>query len=144
MKYPFHKGWLGIAAVGLLGMGALVIACRFTPGFPFFPAPGSKLSPDVDEASFEREVLRSDVPVLVDFYADWCPACQAMVPTLEELAGEMPDAKIVRVNVDDSPQLAARYGIDSIPSLLVFKDGQIIAAHVGLASRDQLRELVSR
>jgi thioredoxin 1 len=144
MKYRFHKAWLGIAAVSLLGVGALGIACRFTPGCPLFPAPGSRLSPDADEASFEREVLRSDVPVLVEFYADWCPTCQAMAPTLEKLAEEMPDAKIVRVNVDDSPQLAARYGIDSIPSLLVFKDGQVIAAHVGLASRDQLRALVSR
>jgi thioredoxin 1 len=82
--------------------------------------------------------------VLVEFYADWCPTCRAMAPTLEQLAGEMPGAKIVKVNVDDSPQLASRYGIDSIPSLLVFKDGQVVAAHVGLASRDQLRELVSR
>jgi thioredoxin 1 len=144
MKYPFRRGWLGIAALSLLGVGALAITCRFTPGCPLFPTSRSTLSPDTDQASFEREVLKSDVPVLVEFYADWCPACRAMAPTLERWAAETPDAKIVKVNVDDSPELAARYGIESIPSLLVFKDGQVVAEHVGPASTDQLRELISR
>jgi thioredoxin 1 len=165
MKYPYRKSWMEIAAVSLLGVGALAITCRFTPGCPLAPARDILLSANADstgeepmstriqspreiahadEATFEQQVLKSDVPVLVDFYADWCPPCRMLSRRLEQLAGEMPDAKIVKVNVDDSPQLASRYDISSIPSLLVFKHGQVIAAHVGLASTDQLRGLVSR
>jgi thioredoxin 1 len=65
-----------------------------------------------------------------------------IAPVLEDLAKETPDAKIVKVNVDHSPQIAARYGISSIPSLLVFRDGEIVAEHVGLASKSQLKELL--
>ena len=97
-----------------------------------------------DETSFERQVLGSDVPVLVDFYADWCVPCRMLAPTLEELVREMPDAKIVKVNVDQSPQLAARYRVNSIPSLLVFNGGEVTAEHVGLADKDQLKALLGR
>jgi thioredoxin 1 len=165
MRHRFRKGWLAITAVSLLGVGGLLIACRFTPGCPLAPPSdressvssdstgGEAVSTEVhaprkveyaDEATFDQEVLRSDVPVLVDFYADWCPPCRALAPTLQQLAPQMPDAKIVKVNVDESPQLAARYGVDSIPNLKVFKDGQVTAEHVGLASKDQLRALVQR
>ena len=97
-----------------------------------------------DEATFQQEVLRSDVPVLVDFHADWCGACQTLSPALERLARELPEAKIVKVNVDQNPRLAARYRVSAIPNLLVFKHGQITAEHVGLADKDQLRALLTR
>lgn len=97
-----------------------------------------------DEASFQREVLQSDVPVLVDFYADWCGPCRALAPILEEFAEESSGSKVVKVNVDDSPSLATRYGISSIPSLLVFKNGEVVAEHVGLANKAHLRRLVTR
>jgi thioredoxin len=160
----FRKGWLAIVGVGLLGVGALLIACRFTPGCPLASVFGGKpfvsthatgeeaMSSNVqiprevehaDEATFEQQVLGSKLPVLVDFYADWCSPCRALAPTLEQLARELPDAKIVKVNVDDSPKLADRYGVDSIPRLLVFKDGQVTAGHVGLASKAQLRAMLS-
>ena len=80
--------------------------------------------------------------MLVDFYADWCRPCQALAPVLEELARETRDAKIVKVNVDESPQLAAAYRISSIPSLIVFKDGKPTAVHQGLASKKQLKWLL--
>jgi thioredoxin 1 len=78
-----------------------------------------------NEANFDQQVLAADVPVLVDFYADWCGPCRMIAPVLEELARETPAARIVKVNVDENPALASRYGISSIPSLLVFKNGEI-------------------
>lgn len=83
-------------------------------------APGSVLH--ANEATFSEVVLQSQVPVLVDFYADWCVPCQMFAPTLERFARATPDVKVVKVNVDDNPRLASQYGIRSIPNLLVFRD----------------------
>ena len=94
------------------------------------------------EANFADMVLKSDVPVLVDFYADWCGPCQMVAPVLEELARETTDAKIVKVNVDHSPRLAARYGINSIPNLKVFEDGKVVDEEVGLASKARLKAML--
>jgi thioredoxin 1 len=95
-----------------------------------------------EEANFDQLVLNSDVPVLVDFYADWCGPCKMIAPVLEELASETTDAKIVKVNVDEHPQLAGRYGISSIPSLLIFQGGEVVDEHVGLANKAQLRSML--
>ena len=97
-----------------------------------------------NESNFDNLVLKSKVPVLVDFYADWCRPCRSLGPTLEELAGETLDAKIVKVNVDDSPHLAAEFGVDSIPSLKVFKNGVVTKQFVGLACKSQLKSMLSR
>jgi thioredoxin 1 len=97
-----------------------------------------------NEANFDDIVLKSDVPVLVDFYADWCGPCQRLAPVLEELAAETPGARIVKVNVDHSPSLAAEYGVNSIPSLKVFKNGTVTDQLVGLASKSQLQSLLTR
>jgi thioredoxin 1 len=93
------------------------------------------------EADFADMVLKSDVPVLVDFYADWCGPCQDVAPVLEELARET-NAKIVKVNVDHSPRLAAHYGINSIPHLKVFEDGKVVDEEVGLASKTRLKAML--
>lgn len=95
-------------------------------------------------SNFDQLVLKSDVPVLVDFYADWCGPCRMIAPVLEELAKETPDARIVKVDVDQASQLAVRYGVSSIPNLIVFKDGDIAAQHVGLANKAQLKALLSQ
>lgn len=93
-------------------------------------------------ATFEQQILRSDVPVLVDFYASWCGPCKKLAPTLEEVAAESPQAKIVKVNIDESPELAARYGVKSIPSLMVFKNGQVVAKQQGVASKTRLKTML--
>jgi thioredoxin 1 len=95
-----------------------------------------------DESSFDELVLNSDVPVLVDFYADWCGPCRMIAPVLEEVARETPDAKVVKVNVDQSPQLAASYAISSIPSLKVFENGRVVEEHVGLANKARLKAML--
>ncbi len=97
-----------------------------------------------NDANFHQLVLRSDVPVLVDFYADWCGPCQRLSPLLEELARETPNVKVVKVNVDHSPRLAAQYKVDSIPNLKVFKNGAVTDQIVGLASKNELRGMLIR
>jgi len=97
-----------------------------------------------DTASFGQKVLKSPVPVLVDFYADWCGPCQRLAPTLDAVAKETPGARVVKVNVDHSPELAMRYGVSAIPSLRVFHEGEVVAEHVGLASKGQLQALLRR
>lgn len=98
----------------------------------------------VSEPQFEREVLQSTGPVLVDFYAEWCGPCKLLGPVLEELARETPGAKIVKVNIDHAPGVASRYGVNSIPTLIVFRGGQATAGTVGLASKSHLRSLLER
>ena len=95
-------------------------------------------------ANFNKMVLKSPVPVLVDFYADWCGPCRRLAPILDQLAAENPDAKIVKVNVDHNPELAMRYGVDSIPSVKLFNDGAVQDEIVGLASKSQLQALLTR
>lgn len=96
------------------------------------------------DADFREKVFSSDVPVLVDFYADWCGPCRMLAPVLEELARETPNAKIVKVNVDDSPNVAYQYRIQAVPTLMVFKKGRAVAQHAGLANKASLKALLAR
>ncbi|MGU3492484.1 thioredoxin [Xanthobacteraceae bacterium A53D] len=93
----------------------------------------------VSDASFEADVLKSSTPVVVDFWAEWCGPCRMVAPVLDELSGELGDkVKIVKLNVDENPVTASKYGIMSIPTLLLFKDGQIASRQVGAAPKAKL------
>lgn len=95
----------------------------------------------VESANFEAEVLQSDVPVLVDFWAPWCGPCKMLTPTIDALAGEYAGkAKVVKVNVDDNQQLAAHFGIRGIPTVMVFKGGQAVSTMVGMQPKEQLAQ----
>jgi thioredoxin 1 len=86
----------------------------------------------VTEATFEQEVLQSEKPVLVDFWAEWCGPCHAVAPVLDKIAEERPDElKLVKVNIDEEQGLAMRYGVMSIPTMILFKEGEPAAAAVG-------------
>lgn len=99
----------------------------------------------VNSETFDREVLHSGVPVLVDFYADWCPPCHLMIPVLDKVAADVAGrAKIVKVDTDADPTLAAAYGVSSIPSLYLIQDGKIIDGVVGVATCEKLEEMIER
>ncbi|MFP4363232.1 MAG: thioredoxin [Spirochaetia bacterium] len=92
--------------------------------------------------NFEAEVKQSDIPVLIDFWAEWCVPCRMVAPMLHELAEEYEGkVKIAKVNVDEQPELAEEYKIQSIPTLMVFKDGRLEKDHVGAGSKDQIEGL---
>ena len=94
---------------------------------------------NVNGGNFEEEVLRSDVPVLVDFWAEWCGPCMMLGPVVAEVAKEKEGAlKVCKVNVDESPDLAAKFGIMSIPALLLFKGGELAAQKIGYMGKDEV------
>ena len=91
--------------------------------------------------NFEKEVLKSEKPVLVDFYADWCGPCNAMAPVIEELAKELEGkVKVGKINVDENPDIAVEYNVMSIQTLIVFKNGKLASKHVGLMSKEEILE----
>lgn len=96
----------------------------------------------VNDNEFDREVLQDSGTVLVDFWATWRGPCRMLAPILEELSGQHPELKIVKVDVDENRELALRYGIESIPTLLVFKGGQVADRSVGLVSHQEILALV--
>lgn len=96
----------------------------------------------ITKETFEQEVLKSSRPVLVDFWADWCGPCRMVGPVLEEIALERPDIKVGKINVDEQPELAARFSISSIPTLLVVKEGKITNMQVGARPKAAILDIL--
>ncbi|MBE5946224.1 MAG: thioredoxin [Lachnospiraceae bacterium] len=96
----------------------------------------------ITSETFEQEVLKSDKPVLLDFWADWCGPCKMLMPIIEDVAADMPDAKICKINVDEEPDLASKYKIMSIPTLMVVKNGEVVKTEVGVQSKSKIKEML--
>ena len=95
---------------------------------------------NVTEQTFENEVLGAGQPVLVDFWAEWCGPCHAIAPVLDQIASERSELKVVKLNIDEEPAIAQRYGVMSIPTLILFKDGEPAAAAVGAMPKSMLEQ----
>lgn len=96
----------------------------------------------ISESNFEKEVLKAETPVLVDFWATWCGPCRMLAPTIAKIAEEQEGkVKVCKLDVDECPTLAARFGISSIPTLMVFENGQVKASSVGVQSKSQIERM---
>ena len=98
----------------------------------------------IDESNFDAEVKNSDVPVVVDFWAEWCGPCKAIGPSLEEISDEMAGkVKITKLNIDENPDLAAQFGVRSIPTLVIMKNGEVVDMQAGAKPKNQLVDWIN-
>jgi thioredoxin 1 len=106
---------------------------------------GGKIIIEISDSTFEQEVLQSDIPVLVDFWAPWCGPCRAIAPVIEELSGDYAGKlKVAKCNVDDNPKTPSRYGIRAIPTLIIFKDGNVSEQITGAVAKSQITAAVDK
>ena len=100
---------------------------------------------NLTEATFDEEVLKSNIPVLIDFWAEWCAPCKMLGPTIEEIAAEYQGrAKVAKINVDQNPGLAQRYGIRSIPAIILFSNGEVADQLIGVQSKETIGAMIDK
>ena len=97
---------------------------------------------NVTKENFDKEVLQAEGTVLVDFWASWCGPCRMIAPAVEKISAEHPDVKVCKVNIDDEQELAIKYGVMSIPTLMVVKNGEVVNTAVGLRPKEEIEELL--
>ncbi len=99
----------------------------------------------VDDNNFENEVINSDTPVLVDFWAQWCGPCKSLMPVIEELASEIGDkVKVVKIDIEEAPEAPTKYGVRGVPTLMIFKDGKVVDTRVGGLPKAQLSNWINQ
>ena len=99
---------------------------------------------EISSENFNQEVLESDIPVLVDFWAEWCGPCKQLAPTVEDVASEMIGSiKVCKMDVDSNQDIAVQFGVRSIPTLLIFKNGEVASTQIGAISKQQLEEFIA-
>ena len=100
------------------------------------------MTKEISSADFQKEVLESEIPVLVDFFATWCGPCKMMAPIVDEISEERNDCKVVKIDVDENGEIAQEYGVMSIPTFISFKDGEVFAQTIGGQSKEDLLKMI--
>ncbi len=98
----------------------------------------------ITEKNFKEEVLEAKQPVLIDFWASWCVPCQMLLPVIEELADEETEVKVCKINVDEQPELASQYGVMSIPTLILMKEGRVLNKTVGMKTKKAIQKMIKK
>ncbi|SEW20856.1 thioredoxin [Luteibacter sp. 329MFSha] len=143
MAKTFGSGWT--RDMGLLSVADASVTVVNPLPAPLLETTVSDKITHTSDAAFSKDVLESDTPVLLDFWAEWCGPCKSIAPALEQLAGEYEGkVKIVKINIDENQQTPRQYGIRGIPTLMVFKDGKVAGTQVGAVNKGVLAQFIDK